>query len=1258
MCIQNWSVCCCRLLCAHAGCPYTVVIDVVPVILDSIRVILRSVRESGTTDASLVASLVRLVTIAAPNTLGPVARSAFLSKLRRYPQLSADLSRVLPDVADEWNRSRLDSPLSLHEELVILCREVPLADEVAASSLMDNLDTRISTIISSISERIPRGLDRADGLVGAVAESPQLSRDDAAETLHYLRSPSGTAMVWELVRAAAEAQSARLVALSGRLLAIVGPFPPGRLAATVNATMDGTERLSAADSGCCTRDISDSPVMDLSGISRAEQVRVMGSKANLSVHRSWIPGVLEKLLQYSTDPDLDLARSSRSALVHLLGTQDGRSALSGVSEGVVVYLRGFAADLASSGEPRGENEQVGDWDTNISESILSLASTLSGVCLQGNYSAWMRQFSRALFSAVHCPLLRHLAVICASRLDLAELILPFVMLDLARTDGLQHGIGDGRRTSGNLSLCRVVSEYLRSQVFLPLSASTRGRDRGPHGNLDTAYPLGAPDTTRSPSPSFRQAGNMLVQCMEFLRKVRIDSLKDKTVIENKLAAGKFYHSVEELESVDISEPNNEDEDPPQEHGGKRRRSTISSRESQKKRSRSSAAALAGNDQTNTSGGGHSRPNRPLSSLQTGMPSEHAAFWDHVYWLDIDYVSAARLAVSCGALFCGWLYLEYWYEEHFKALRLGVSLSAAVDPSLAGKREADQLLSIIATDGGDPDLPYAMPHGNSILTQLQLARHEKNWPLTISNLDAMLIGARPEVYASVHEQMLRALLGMGCDGVAQAYLWGFHEAPLSMTSVRRSSMPLNTPTLLTHSASKPLSSRQVPNQISARLIDDAAHEASWRLMFWDDLASISSAVAMPSATQHSSMSTSNQVQDQRPIVQDTGVRLHTLWAHPLESSERDRVCFHGNIVRALGALKAGMRGQFERAIHSARAACSMELAASAGQAARGVNANISSLQMLEILQSAWDTRSRATTETASSPLSALRSGSQPRLPRPLWLYMEQACSGGEPGARFDILEPLLALEATVARAVGSWAQIPDIMHRSASAASEAGNVMKGQSSMNAIRRVVAAATSSEVVAGVGEGSLDSYARPYAKWRLQEAELLWQSGQHQVAIHAARALSQAIQSTLDNDSPALSTRLPESQARHSLVRALCLAGKWLAETKGGSTQEILEDYLVRACEISSGTGLTACEAHYQLAFYVDNLYLKIRDQINGEEWKRGLAVTERKKRDKESLERKLQQRMKEGKVRGISRLISHACSFHSCSLLIPQYVMCTF
>ncbi|XP_048500072.1 serine/threonine-protein kinase ATM isoform X3 [Beta vulgaris subsp. vulgaris] len=133
--------------------------------------------------------------------------------------------------------------------------------------------------------------------------------------------------------------------------------------------------------------------------------------------------------------------------------------------------------------------------------------------------------------------------------------------------------------------------------------------------------------------------------------------------------------------------------------------------------------------------GQSGKSRAASKARVLATTESAAListtlWDKVYWLDIDYLTAAKSAIFCGSYFTAMLYVEHWCEDHFNNLTLGKPDFSHVEML----PDHIELLLSALTRINEPDSLYGIIQSHKLTSQILTFEHEGNWSKALEYYD--------------------------------------------------------------------------------------------------------------------------------------------------------------------------------------------------------------------------------------------------------------------------------------------------------------------------------------------------------------------------------------------------------------------------------------------------------------------------------------------------------------------------------------------
>ena len=265
--------------------------------------------------------------------------------------------------------------------------------------------------------------------------------------------------------------------------------------------------------------------------------------------------------------------------------------------------------------------------------------------------------------------------------------------------------------------------------------------------------------------------------------------------------------------------------------------------------------------------------------------------------------------------------------------------------------------------------------------------------------------------------------------------------------------------------------------------------------------------------------------------------------------------------------------------------------------------------------------------------------------------------------YRIAEPLLALHGVVLRELGDDEELVAHLAETASLARKAGEEEEGLRFIHQARALVARhmkslpARTSRAQSQVPDTGLacvndedDPYgfarhamSSPLARWRLEEAKLLWASGRDRMAIAAGRTLLEAtspgtmaflrvsgssagVHPTRRGSGSSIGGAQSQ-QVGHQDVRfyeIACLISKWQGATRTESSKSVIETHAsivrgVNGVSVAARTGQLRLppssrnvppgqgqmhrmlrRAHFRLAQFADNLYTQATARLSSPEW----------------------------------------------------------
>ncbi|GBG59962.1 hypothetical protein CBR_g292 [Chara braunii] len=600
-------------------------------------------------------------------------------------------------------------------------------------------------------------------------------------------------------------------------------------------------------------------------------------------------------------------------------------------------------------------------------------------------------------------------------------------------------------------------------------------------------------------------------------------------------------------------------------------------------------------------------------------------WQTVYWVHVNYLTAAKAAQKCAAYFTSLLYVEHWYESQFGRLILG-------EPDFSDDDQIplhEQLLLGVYTKINDPDGIRAVARTHKVASQLALFEHEGRWDKAMENYDLLLQASR--------SKRREALKGFRfCGGVATV------EQPITGCGTRRFGTPggcLLNEALDNVKQSKSAFERRdwgmqkgllrslqqmgcwhiegmYSQGLFARVKEpdtdpefaELQCEAAWRAGNWDlrlDMTRESDDMTLLSTRGDASLD------------------------------------FHAALHRCLGTLVQGDPSLFCSALQLARQGIVERIAQMSAESTQSVNPAIVKLQMLNGVTDAWAVRwpnfplihyisppdglgSQATPMRgiAGPGVAHQPSDSEMDLLELAWKERLDQMQG-----HYDLLEPLIALRGVLLRSLDREDRFLSHLQEAARIARKAGRLNHGANAVHEMKLIGKSIATGPGTAAAPESNIrkpqNSAVVDLIDGRVEEAKLLWTQGQHNMAVSLAKFLLHSAEKSPKN------------------AALLSLTGKWLAETHSASSRVILDQYLAKAVQLvqerevldvgqpatgAGQNGLCLCRGHFRLARYADALYRQTESRLNSSEYLAALNLRNHKSAELEALTEQIRKAVK--------------------------------
>ncbi|KAK9814933.1 hypothetical protein WJX73_002395 [Symbiochloris irregularis] len=324
-------------------------------------------------------------------------------------------------------------------------------------------------------------------------------------------------------------------------------------------------------------------------------------------------------------------------------------------------------------------------------------------------------------------------------------------------------------------------------------------------------------------------------------------------------------------------------------------------------------------------------------------------------------------------------------------------------------------------------------------------------------------------------------------------------------------------------------------------------------------------------------------------------------------------FHAAVCGFLQALEKGDREICSSLLQVNRAGIVQRTAAASSESTASINQALVQLQMLAMLQEAWEVRWKGRLSLipgtdADSQAQEQHATASPGIDAIAERWSSQSESFGR-GERFEMQEPLLRLQHVIMWSLNNVSGAAQALQQTARAARKAGQLMQ---SMAAIHELHAMLHRLDADAALRQGqqaaAWQSLQAPDAKWRLEEAKLLWTQGQTNMAL---RLLDAMIEHVTPGCCPEEYEAQPDSRAG-----LMTLQGKWMAHTRSKSPEHIMRthqeamDLLMPEDLVDPVQGPVPCRTAYRFARYADGLYGSIKTQRASPEHQIARAIVKAK------------------------------------------------
>eukprot|EP01018_Ginkgo_biloba_P024682 Gb_40159 [translate_table: standard] len=436
-------------------------------------------------------------------------------------------------------------------------------------------------------------------------------------------------------------------------------------------------------------------------------------------------------------------------------------------------------------------------------------------------------------------------------------------------------------------------------------------------------------------------------------------------------------------------------------------------------------------------------------LPTKLNVGSSSKWQKVYWLQIDYLLAAKAAIQCASYFTSVLYVEHWCEEHFGALTLG-------DPDFSHHERLPahvELLLTATTKINEPDGIYGV-RSHKLVSQILTYEHEGNWSKALENYDLVLRTSAnmdsakdapcgktaPDSHLKdqlsdwkYHKGLMKSLQQTGCNHVLDLYCQG-------------------------------LAAQKGHLQQDAEFVE-LQYEAAWRAGKWDFFCICSDV-------------NSAQLCNQR---------------------SRQQITFNANLHSCLRCLDEGDAQTFSMKLKQSKQELVSFISNTSRESTQNIYSAIVKLQILDQLSQAWGMRWREPgnqngnyNELKNTMIIGPFVPSSEQLD---WLDADWQYILKQMQLHFNLLEPFVAFRRVLFQILNCKQCIPNHLLEFATIFRKGGRFSQAATAVHELKLICAEMENQE------EGSAVC---PLG--RLEEAKLLRAQGQHEMAVNLAKYIMQ--------------------------------------------------------------------------------------------------------------------------------------------------------
>nr|POF16890.1 serine/threonine-protein kinase atm [Quercus suber] len=599
-----------------------------------------------------------------------------------------------------------------------------------------------------------------------------------------------------------------------------------------------------------------------------------------------------------------------------------------------------------------------------------------------------------------------------------------------------------------------------------------------------------------------------------------------------------------------------------------------------------------------------------------------SLWDKVYWLCIDYLHVAKSAVICGSYFTSMMYVEYWCEEHFNSLILG-------SPDFSHNEMLPlhvEILVSAVTQINEPDSLYGIIQSHKLISQIITFEHEGNWSKALEYYDLQVRSdaslqmddssrylsseeTQPTNHLSVskledemthrkpYKGLIRSLQQIGCMHVLDLYCQGLtsrkgqfqHDLEFAELQYEAAWRAGNWDfSLLDVGANSPSSSRHIRSDH----FNENLHSCL-RALQEGDFDEFHR--KLKDSKQELVLSVSRASEESTEYIYSTIIKLQIFyhlgmsWDLRWTTSSCERIKFFLEkqkvfsepvipTTNQLSWLNTDWKSILERSqLH-------MNL----------LEPFIAFRRVLLQILSCKNSKMQHLLQSAST------------LRKLSWLNTDWKSILERSQLHMNLLEPFIAFRRVLLQILSCKNSKMQHLLQSASTLRKGSRFSQAAAALHEFKFLCLEAT-------------EQYSTLYWLGRLEEAKLLRAQGQDEIAISLAKYIIQ------------------NYELNEEASDVYRLVGKWLAETRASNSRTILEKYLKPAVSLAADQNTTnkksierQSQTHFHLAHYADALFRSYEERLTSNEWQAAMRLRKHKKKELEALIRRLRSSSKGEKI----------------------------